>query len=87
VKEGCVIRGLQRKKPSKKAGGQVLEAQPVILATQEAEIRRIVVQSQPEQIVHETRSQEYPTQNRAGGVAQVVEPLPRKCEAQSLKPQ
>jgi hypothetical protein len=30
---------------------------PVILATQEAEIRRIVVQSQPEQIVHEALSQ------------------------------
>jgi hypothetical protein len=29
---------------------------PVILATQEAEIRRIVVQSQPGQIVCETRS-------------------------------
>jgi hypothetical protein len=29
---------------------------PVILATQEAEIRRIVVQSQPRQIVHETLS-------------------------------
>jgi hypothetical protein len=27
---------------------------PVILATQEAEIRRIMVQSQPGQIVHET---------------------------------
>jgi hypothetical protein len=27
---------------------------PVIPATQEAEIRRIVVQSQPRQIVHET---------------------------------
>jgi hypothetical protein len=27
---------------------------PIILATQEAEIRRIMVQSQPEQIVHET---------------------------------
>jgi hypothetical protein len=33
---------------------------PVILATQEAEIRRIVVQSQPEQIVHETLSQKKP---------------------------
>jgi hypothetical protein len=31
---------------------------PVILATQEAEIRRITVQSQPRQIVHETLSQE-----------------------------
>jgi hypothetical protein len=30
---------------------------PVILATQEAEIRRIGVQSQPRQIVHETLSQ------------------------------
>jgi hypothetical protein len=29
---------------------------PVILATQEAEIRRIMVQSQLEQIVHETLS-------------------------------
>jgi hypothetical protein len=27
---------------------------PVILATQEAEIRRIMVQSQPGQVVHET---------------------------------
>jgi hypothetical protein len=33
---------------------------PVILATQEAEIRRIVVQSQPGQIVHETLSQKNP---------------------------
>jgi hypothetical protein len=30
---------------------------PVILATQEAEIRRIMVQSQPRQIVQETLSQ------------------------------
>jgi hypothetical protein len=30
---------------------------PVILATQEAEIRRIMVRSQPRQIVHETLSQ------------------------------
>jgi hypothetical protein len=29
---------------------------PVILATQEAEIKRIVVQSQPRQIVHKTLS-------------------------------
>jgi hypothetical protein len=34
---------------------------PVILATQEAEIRRITVQSQPRQIVCETLSQKYPT--------------------------
>jgi hypothetical protein len=34
----------------------------VILATQEAEIRRIVVQSQPGKIVHETLSQKNPSQ-------------------------
>jgi hypothetical protein len=43
---------------------------PIILATQEAEIRKIVVQSQPRQIVHETLSQKNPSQKRAGGVAQ-----------------
>jgi hypothetical protein len=41
----------------------------VILATQEAEIGRIVVQSQPRQIVHETQSSK-----RAGGVAQGIGP-------------
>jgi hypothetical protein len=35
---------------------------PVILTTQEAGIRKITVQSQPGQIVHETLSQKYPTQ-------------------------
>jgi hypothetical protein len=34
---------------------------PAILATWEAEIRRIMVQSQPRQIVPETLSQKYPT--------------------------
>jgi hypothetical protein len=33
---------------------------PAILATQEAEIRKIVVQGQPGQIVHETLSQKIP---------------------------
>jgi hypothetical protein len=46
---------------------------PVILGTQrtdqEAEIRRIVVQSQPWQIVQVTLSWKYLTENRAGGVA------------------
>jgi hypothetical protein len=42
----------------------------VILATQEAEIRRIKVRSQPGQIVPETLSQKYLTQKGAGGVAQ-----------------
>jgi hypothetical protein len=47
---------------------------PIILATQEAEIRRILIGSQPRQIVHETLSQKYPSQKRTGGVAQVVGP-------------
>jgi hypothetical protein len=33
---------------------------PLVLATGEAEIRRIMVQSQPRQIVHEALSQKYP---------------------------
>jgi hypothetical protein len=42
---------------------------PVILATQEAEIRRIVVQSQSKQIVCETLSQKTLHKSRADGVA------------------
>jgi hypothetical protein len=45
---------------------------PVILATQEAEIRRLMIQSQPKQIVRETISQKYLSQKRAGGVAHGV---------------
>jgi hypothetical protein len=33
---------------------------PIFLATQEAEIRKIAVQSQPSKIVHETLSQKNP---------------------------
>jgi hypothetical protein len=44
----------------------------IIPATQEAEIRKIKVQSQPGQIVHQTLSWKYPTENRDGEVAQVV---------------
>jgi hypothetical protein len=49
---------------------------PVTLATQEAEIRRIVVQSQPGQIVHKTLSQKNPSHKkiRPGGVAQGESP-------------
>jgi hypothetical protein len=42
---------------------------PVILATQEAGIKRIEVRSQPEQIVHETLSWKTLHKNRTGGVA------------------
>jgi hypothetical protein len=38
---------------------------PIILATQEAETRRIMVPGQPWQIIHETLSRKYPTLNRA----------------------
>jgi hypothetical protein len=37
---------------------------PIILASQEAEIRRITVQSQPGQIVRETLSRKNPSQNK-----------------------
>jgi hypothetical protein len=47
---------------------------PVILATQEAEIRRITVPSQPGQIVCETLSRKNPSQKRVGVVAQGIGP-------------
>jgi hypothetical protein len=50
---------------------------PVILATQEAEIRRIIVQSQPRQTVHETLAQKKKKthhKKRAGRVAQTPVP-------------
>jgi hypothetical protein len=47
---------------------------PVILATQEAEIRRITVQSQTGQIAHETISQKKNHKKRDGGVAQGLGP-------------
>jgi hypothetical protein len=43
---------------------------PTILTIQEAEITRIMVQSQPWQIVHEILAQKTLHKNRAGGVAQ-----------------
>jgi hypothetical protein len=54
---------------------------PVIPATQEAQIRRTEVRSQPRQTVYKTLLRKYPTEKRAGRVAQVVEPLPNKHEA------
>jgi hypothetical protein len=47
---------------------------PVILATHEAEIRRLVVQSQPGKIVYETLSQKTLHKNRTGVVAQGEDP-------------
>jgi hypothetical protein len=43
---------------------------PAVLAAQEAEIRRIMIQSQPGKIVHETLFQKTLHKNRVGGVAQ-----------------
>jgi hypothetical protein len=59
---------------------------PVILATQEAEIKRIVVQSQLGQIVQKTVSQKCPTRKGVCGMA-VAECLHNKCQtlAQYLK--
>jgi hypothetical protein len=45
---------------------------PVILPTQEAEIGRMVVPSQPGQIVHKTPILKKTSQKRADGVAQGV---------------
>jgi hypothetical protein len=42
----------------------------IIIATQEAEIRRIMVQSQPRQIICKTLSRKTLHKNRAGGVVQ-----------------
>jgi hypothetical protein len=47
---------------------------PVIPPTQDAEIRKIMVQNQSKQIVRVTLSQKYPSQKRAGGVVQGVGP-------------
>jgi hypothetical protein len=41
------------------------------------------LEANPRQIVHKTLSQNYSRQNRAGGVAQVVDGLPSNCEALS----
>jgi hypothetical protein len=53
---------------------------------QEAEVRKIEVQSQPRKIVLKTLSRNYPTQKMASRVAQVIQHLPSKCEALSLNP-
>jgi hypothetical protein len=56
----------------------------VILATQEAEIRRILVQSQ--QVVYENLLWKKPNTKRAGRMVQVVKYLPSNHEALSSNP-
>jgi hypothetical protein len=51
---------------------------PIILASPEVEMRKMVVRGQLGQIVFDTLFPKYPTQKTAGGVAQVVERLPSK---------
>jgi hypothetical protein len=52
-----------------------------IVATWEAEIRRITVQGQPKQIVYKTPISKITKLKWTGGVAQVVEYLLCKCKA------
>jgi hypothetical protein len=71
---------LQFKKRAQQAGCRWLS--PATLATQEAEIWRIGVRSQPRQIVRKTLSRKNPSQKRAGGVAEGVGPelKPHYCK-------
>jgi hypothetical protein len=61
---------------------QVPVVMPVTLSTQEAEIRRVTVRSQPGQIVLETLCRKNPSQKRTGRVAQGVGPefKPQYCK-------
>jgi hypothetical protein len=74
---------VQDKPDQKLAGHHWLT--PGILATQEAEIRRMVVQSQPGQIVHKTLSQKTLHKKRAGGVAQGSNPITAKKKKKKRK--
>jgi hypothetical protein len=60
---------------------------PVILATWEAEIWRIVFQGQLEQIVHRDPISSITRAKWTGSVAQALECLLCKCEVLSLKAQ
>jgi hypothetical protein len=59
---------------------------PVILATWEAEIRRMAVQGQPVPIVCDTPISKIVRENWTGSVVQVVEHLLCKCESLSSNP-
>jgi hypothetical protein len=58
----------------------------VILATQDSEIRRITFWSQPWANTYWDTISKTPLQKKAGGVAQVVECLPSKCQALTSYP-
>jgi hypothetical protein len=57
-----------------------------ILATREAEIRRISVRSQPGQIALEILPRKYPSQKRTGGVAQMEEALSSNSSTTYISP-
>jgi hypothetical protein len=59
----------------------------IILPTKEAEIRKIMVQSQSRQVVHKTLSQKSLYKIRAGGVAQGEGPefKPQNCKKKKQK--
>jgi hypothetical protein len=55
---------------------------PIILATQETEIRRILISGQARQIVHQTCLEKMlNTRKTAGRAVQATELIPGKCEA------
>jgi hypothetical protein len=69
AKQGTAFNPQYKRKKKKEAGHQQLT--PIILVTQETEIRRIKFRSQPGQIVHKTLSQKtLQKKNRAVGVTQ-----------------
>jgi hypothetical protein len=59
---------------------------PIIIATQEANIRRILVQGQHRKVAHETTSSKLARAKWTADVAQVVEPLLCKPEALNSNP-
>jgi hypothetical protein len=59
---------------------------PIILATWEAEMRRIEVEASMGKWFMKHLSQKYSIQKRFGGVVQMVEHLPSKCEVLSSNP-
>jgi hypothetical protein len=72
---------LLRLRTKERAGPQWLT--PIIPATQEAEIRRIMVWSQPQQIVFETLCGKNPSQEKS---LKQWKPLPSKYETLSSNP-
>jgi hypothetical protein len=88
-KKNVIWPNPHNQKPQKihgwKSGCQWLT--PIILATQEAEIKRTAVQSQPREIVHKTLFRKKKSQKRAGKVAQGIDPELKPQYHRKKKPQ